>query len=250
MIARRWLVGLLLAGGALVAAAEAPRPYLETVPAPDLMRILPPPPAPGSPRNLADRAIFQATRALRGSERWDVATRDVSDDTFTTFACAIGMQLDAKTAPATTHVFDRISSGVLVDPVKRGYATRRPYLEGDQPICEAKTAHLAGNGDYPSGHTTNGWSTALLLAELLPDRATEILARGRAYGESRYICGSHSQSAVEAGYMSGAVLVATLHAAPDFRRDMDAARAELASLRASAPPASAAHCAQEARALR
>jgi membrane-associated phospholipid phosphatase len=248
-IVRRLLVALLL-GGTLVAAAEAPRLYLETVPVPDLMRILPPPPAPGSPRNIADRAIFRATRALQGSNRWAVARRDADDDQFTTFACAIGMQLDAKSAPATLRVFDRTSSGVLVDPVKQGYATRRPYLNDDQPICEPKTAHLASNGDYPSGHTTNGWSTALLLAELLPERATEILARGRAYGESRYICGSDSVSAVEAGYMSGSVLVATLHAAPEFRRDMDAARAELAALRASAPPAPAAQCAQEARALR
>jgi acid phosphatase (class A) len=247
--ARHVLVALLL-GGALIAAAEAPRPYLETVPLPDLMRILPPPPAPGSPRNLADRAIFRATRALRGSERWTVATRDVSDARFTTFACAIGMQLDAKRALDTARVFERIGGGAIVDPVKQGYATRRPYLDNDQPICEPKTEHLATNGDYPSGHTTNGWSSALLLAELLPDRATAILARGREYGESRYICGSHSVSAVEAGYMSGPVLVATLHAAPDFRRDMEAARRELAGLRASAPPAPAAQCAQEARALR
>lgn len=249
MIVRRLLVGVL-AGGALVAAAEAPRPYLATVPVPDLMQILPPPPTPGSPGNIADRAIFRETRALKGSDRWAVATRDVTDDRFTTFACAIGMQLDAKTAPATTRVFDRIGSGMLVDPVKHGYATRRPYLDDDQPICEPKTAHLAGNGDYPSGHTTNGWSTALLLAELMPTRATAILARGRAFGESRYICGSHSRSAVEAGYMSGSVLVATLHAAPDFRRDMDAARAELAALSSSAPPTSAARCAREANALR
>lgn len=249
MTVRRLFAGLLL-GGALVAAAEAPRPYLDAVPLPDLMRILPPPPASGSPQSVADRAIFRATRALQGSERWAVATRDVTDDRFTTFACAIGLQLDAKSAPATTRVFARIGGGALVDRVKRGYATRRPYLDDDQPICEPKSAHLAGNGDYPSGHTTNGWSSALLLAELMPERATAILARGRQYGESRYICGSHSLSAVEAGYMSGSVLVATLHAAPEFRRDMDAARAELAALRRTAPPPPAAQCAQEARALR
>ena len=160
----RVLAGLLL-GGVLVAAVEASRPYLDAVPLPDMMRILPPPPAPGSPRNVADRAIFRATRAVQGSERWAVATRDVTDDSFTTFACASGMLLDAKVAPATARVFARIGSGVLIDPVKQGYATRRPYLDDDRPICEPKTAHLAGNGDYPSGHTTNGWSTALLLAE-------------------------------------------------------------------------------------
>lgn len=249
MSARRLLLALL-AGGALVAAAETPQPYLANVPLPDLMRILPPPPAPGSPRNIADRALFRETRALQGSERWQVATRDVTDDRFTTFACAIGMQLDAKTAPATLRVFALAGGGAMVDRVKQGYATRRPYLVDEAPICEPKTAHLAGNGDYPSGHTTNGWSTALLLAELMPERATEILARGRAYGESRYICGSHSASAVEAGFMAGSVVVSTLHASAEFRRDMDAARAELAALRTTASPIPAARCAAEARALR
>lgn len=249
MIARRVCAALLL-GGVLIAAAQAPRPYLDAVPLPDLLRILPPPPAPGSAQNIADRATFHATRALQGSERWAIATRDVTDDRFTTFACAIGLQLDAKSAPATARVLARIGGGALVDRVKQGYATRRPYLDDDEPICEPKNAHLAGNGDYPSGHTTNGWSSALLLAELMPERATAILARGREYGESRYICGSHSLSAVEAGYMSGSVLVATLHAAPEFRRDMDAARAELVALRRTATHLPTAQCAQEARVLR
>jgi acid phosphatase (class A) len=31
----------------------------------------------------------------------------------------------------------------------------------------------------------------LILAELAPERATPILNRGRAYGESRVVCGVH-----------------------------------------------------------
>ncbi|WP_161988975.1 hypothetical protein [Sphingomonas glacialis] len=46
------------------------------------------------------------------------------------------------------------------------------------------------------------------------------------------------------------MLVATLHASPEFRRDMDSARAELAALRTTASPIPAARCAAEARALR
>ena len=125
----------------------------------------------------------------------------------------------------------------MVGRAKDGFAVRRPYLNDDLPICEPKTAHLAANGDYPSGHTTSGWSAALILAELIPDRATQILQRGREYGESRYICGSHSRSAVEAGFMAGSVLVATLHTSPAFRRDMDAARTELARAASKAPDA-------------
>ena len=241
---------IVLAGAAAAAgAADKALPYLQSAPKPDLMQILPPPPASGSPADVDDRATFRETRKLQGSERWALATSDVTTGPFQTFACAMNMQLDATRAPALARVLDRMGGGVLVDPVKKGYGKRRPYLDDPLPICEAKTAHLAGNGDYPSGHTTGGWAQALVLAELMPDRATPILQRGRAFGESRYVCGAHSKSAVEAGFMSGAVVVAALHASPEFRADMDAARQELAGLRASAQAPSGAACTAERRAL-
>lgn len=227
---------VMLAALASGGAARTPHPYLEHRPIPDLMRILPAPPIAGSPADIDDGATFRATRVLLGTPRAAIATRDVTDDRFTIFACAIGRKLDAQTAPAVARVFARISDGNMVGRAKNGFAVRRPYLKDDLPICEPKTAHLAGNGDYPSGHASSGWSAALILAELLPGRATEILQRGRQYGESRYICGSHSKSAVEAGFMSGAVLVSSLHASPAFRTDMDAARIELARLAAVPHP--------------
>ena len=237
---------LLLAALMLLAAADSPPPYLQPADMPDLSLILPKPPAHGSAEAVADRAVFDATRRLRGSSRWALATRDVTDDRYTVFACAIGARLDARSAPALARVFARMSDAGMVQRAKDGFAVRRPYLGTDRPICEPKTAHLAANGDYPSGHTSGGWSTALILAELLPDRATAILRRGRHYGESRYICGAHSRSAVEAGFMAGSVLVARLHAAPDFRRDMDAARDELARALTTVTPIEPALCRQEA----
>ena len=91
---------------------------------------------------------------------------------------------------------------------------------------------------------------ALILAELAPDRATEILVRGRAFGESRFICGAHSQSAVEAGWLAGAVATAALHSVAEFRVDLEAARDEMATVRATAPAPDAAACHVEAAALK
>ncbi|MGH6617624.1 acid phosphatase [Sphingomonas sp.] len=232
----------------LVAADQPLKPYLDGQPVPDLMQVLPVPPKPGSPRAADDRDTFRQTRAAQGSVRWTLATRDVTDDRLTVFSCAMGMKLDAVSAPALTRVFERMGDGGMVGRAKSGFAVRRPYLDAPGKICEPKTAHLAGNGDYPSGHTSSGWSTALVLAELVPDRATEILRRGRIYGESRFICGSHSRSAVEAGYMAGAAMVARLHASDAFRKDMDTAREEIAQLRRSAPAPEQDRCRLEAAA--
>lgn len=258
-VARRLLKGkvemirvpLAAAAALLLAAPQAgdTGPYLAQDQYPDGLQILPPPPAADSAAAALDLKIFRDTRKLAGSPRWQIATDDVTNDPLARNACAMGLVLDAKRAPALAHLLDRAGTGPVVSRVKAAYQVPRPYLRTDGPICEPKTAHLAGNGDYPSGHTANGWMEALILAEVMPERTTAILARGRAYGESRAICGSHSKSAVDAGYMAGAVVFTALHASPAFRHDVEAARAELATLRRTAPRPDEQRCAAEAAAL-
>jgi len=77
-----------------------------------------------------------------------------------------------------------------------------------------------------------GWGFALILTELAPDRKNEILARGRAFGESRIVCNHHWYSDVVWGRFMGAAIVARLHADPTFRADLEAAKAEVATIRA------------------
>ena len=79
----------------------------------------------------------------------------------------------------------------------------------------------------------------------MPD---EILGRGRAFGESRIVCNHHWYSDVVWGRFMGAATVARLHADPTFRADLEAAKAEVAAIRAknSAP---AVDCKAEAAAL-
>jgi acid phosphatase (class A) len=85
------------------------------------------------------------------------------------------------------------------------------------------------------------------MAELAPDRSTDILKRARAYGESRLVCGVHNLSAVEAGRLNASIVVAGLHGSPEFRKDMDVARTEIAAARRAGPAPDAAACAAEAK---
>jgi acid phosphatase (class A) len=226
-------------GGALAQSAPgAPAGYLSAGEAPDSSRILPAPPAAGSGRLADDQAIFTATRALKGDPRWDLATADADlhpDHGAADFACAIGVTLDATNAPTVLNILKRTSLDArsVIDPAKDHYARQRPYLSApaDTPICVEKTDDLAKTASYPSGHATQSWAWGLILAELAPDRSTEILMRARSIGESRIVCGVHYLSDIQAGRDTGAILVARLHASPAFRADLEKARAEIQAAR-------------------
>jgi membrane-associated phospholipid phosphatase len=204
------------------------RGYLAQAERPDLTKVLAPPPEPGSPRAVADQGVFLQTRALQGTPRWALATSDVSGEVYNDFAQALGVRLTPEEAPVLTALLDRAGNDrSVVGDAKTHWATKRPYIGTAQPICEAKTDHLAGNPDYPSGHSAHGVHVAMILAELAPQRADALYARGREFAESRYICGAHSYSAVEAGILSGMVIYGAEQRSDVFRRDMEAARAEV-----------------------
>ena len=50
---------------------------------------------------------------------------------------------------------------------------------------------LTNSPSYPSGHTTYGYTGAVLLAVLVPERFAQMIARGAEYGNDRVIMGSH-----------------------------------------------------------
>ncbi len=227
---------LPLAFLALAAApAERSPPGYLAAGAFDLLQVLPPPPAKDSPRDAADRAIFKATRALLDTPRGALATNDVATspaDMMRDFSCAVGVALTPANAPALRALVVKagVDTSDQTNAAKRHYQRLRPFLIDPGAVCQSRD-ELAKSFDYPSGHTTWGWTWATILTELAPDRATPILARGRAYGESRIVCGAHNESAVEAGLISASATMAVVRAQPAFKADLEAARVELDALR-------------------
>jgi len=179
---------------------------------------------------------------LAGTPRWAMAIDDNDlrlPGMYRHFACSLGTTLTLETAPRLTRLLANVSrdTGRVTNHAKRVFLRRRPYQLWGGDICVPRTASLDGSADYPSGHATYGWTVGLILAEIAPaDRSTLILARARAFGESRAVCGMHSASAVDAGRTTAAALVAAEHASAAFRADLAAARAEvLARLRRPQP---------------
>jgi acid phosphatase (class A) len=228
--------------------------YLDKDHMPDVIRIVPPAPALGDTRFTADMAIFHATRSLEGSSRWVLA---LSDDNvslsglYKAFSCALGTILSPENAPKTSALITRANTdaGSAANVLKQLYQHKRPFQveEGDVCLSALGKAALERSPDYPSGHSTASWETGLVLSELAPDAATAILARARAFGQSRVVCGVHNASAVEAAWMTATAIFAAQNVSPEFRADVDTARSELAKLRTTLPKPK--ECALEAQTL-
>ena len=233
-------------------APPPPQPYLGDA-IPDTYRILPPAPVEGTARYEADRKMFLGTRNLKDSPRWALALNDDNIGLLRKdLSCALGVELTDQNAPRFAALMRRVGRDAsnLTNLPKDQFKRLRPFLIDKGPICIDPDGGIAKSFDYPSGHVTYSWTVGLILAELAPDRATDILIRSRAFGESRLICGVHNMSAVESGRTNASIVVAALHGSAEFRADMDAARSEIAAARKAGPAPSPAACAKEAELMK
>ncbi len=215
----------------------------------DLIDILPPAPIKEEPRGIADREIFKLTRHLKGTPRWDMAIHDLAADPaalLRDFSCAAGLSLNPGNAPKTTALLERASADVAreVGEVKAYYRRARPFTIDQGEVCEP-TADLARSFDYPSGHAARGWSWGLILAELIDQRAAPIMARARAFGESRIVCGAHNASAVEAGRLAASATLDVVRTEQAYGDALAAARGELKALARTAATPSPQSCSDE-----
>ena len=264
-------LGLLLAACAAnggkppadpVAASMVPAATARPGPAPvpgylpagavDMLKVMPPAPTAGDPRDEADRRIFRETRAFKDTPRWTMASDDAQLGTAPMlhhFSCAIDIELGPQQAPKLVRLLQRATrdAAQAMARAKDHYKRQRPFLVDEGEICRPRE-ETGTSYDYPSGHTTAGWAWGLALAQVAPDRATAVLARARAIGDSRVVCGVHNASAVTAARMLTGATVALATATTEYQQDLAAAREELAALRAGPHSSPApARCEAEAR---
>ncbi|MCS4232832.1 acid phosphatase (class A) [Stenotrophomonas maltophilia] len=226
--------------------------YLDAAAVPASLALVPAPPVAGSAGFALDEQVSREARALRGTPRFAQATRDAElgfPEGANQFSCAIGLDVDAQRTPALYRLLERsrIDASAATRVAKKHHQRPRPFMVNGEPTCTPEDeAGLRGNGSYPSGHTSIGWAWALLLSEIVPDRADAIIARGRNYGESRLVCNVHWQSDILEGRFMGAAAVARLHDNPMFQRDLLAARREIDAARRAGQQSSRDCAAEEA----
>lgn len=230
--------------------------YLAQDARPDSLKLLDPPPSPGSVAFALDEAVAQATFAVQGGSRWQLAARD-ADLHFPAaagiFACASGIRISEEDTPRLYTLLRRTltDAGLATYKAKEHYKRRRPFLINGQPTCTPdEEEELTTDWSYPSGHTSVGWAWALILSEIVPNQQDQILQRGREFGKSRNVCNVHWYSDVQAGLLTGAATVAQLQANPVFRADLRAAAVEIKEQQALNPNATGLDCELEQKALR
>jgi acid phosphatase (class A) len=214
--------------------------YLPTELLPDSLALLPSPPAAGSAALALDEEFSRKSLDLRGTLRWMLAAEDADlmfPHAADTFSCALGAAITEQNAPHLYMLLRRSLAdfGLSTYAAKKQYSRVRPFAVNKAPICTPlEETHLVADGSYPSGHTAVGWGWALILSEIAPDLTDAILARGRAFGQSRVVCNVHWESDVIEGRFMGAATGARLHADAAFLADLEAAKVELAGVRAAA----------------
>ncbi len=238
---RVYIVVLLLLGAFYTLYAQdyhRAKLYFEPEQMPDMKQFLPGPPAEGSEAFKNDLAVYEMGKKIRATdEKAAKAAKEQSDNSIENickqFSEPFGFEITEKNTP---EIFILLRDGIItsvksVVAPKEYYHRTRPFAyHKEGTLMPDSEGMLHQNGSFPSGHTLRGWTTALLLLEINPDRAEELLTLGYQYGQSRVISGYHWQSDVDASRLVAAAAVAKLHTSPRFCKQMKRAQREFRRL--------------------
>ena len=218
--------------------------YFTSKEMPDMLKWCPAPPDTVGPHFGYDIMQYMWGKQMRlNKERAAIAVRDAVyglDCIIREFSEPFGLQISKEETPEIYKLLRDATAtcdSICTLP-KRYYMRKRPFMRfHEQTLYPKDEPALRKNGSFPSGHTILGWSSALLLSEINPDRADTILARGYMYGESRVIVGAHWQSDVDAGRLAASAAYARLHTSERFLEQMRLARLEIRIKKGLATPA-------------
>lgn len=193
----------------------------------DVEVFLPKPPAVGSAANKSELAELHRIEQARTPEQIAKAKADEDEEDMFAFKTVFGSNFTADALPMTAALGAHVKNeqSVVGGQLKRYYRRPRPYQTDItlHPVCELKTEH----DSYPSGHGLTGYLEAFTLAEIVPEKRTEILARADDYAYNRLVCGVHYPGDVEASRKVAYAVFGYMLATPRFQRDLAAAREEM-----------------------
>ncbi|WP_164156981.1 phosphatase PAP2 family protein [Sandarakinorhabdus rubra] len=243
----RQLIAALLLASAPAAAQTATQPapamagpaagtgYLTPRPAQSLLRLLPPPPEPGSPEARAEIRLYKDSRRGIGGPLWNkaVGQLSVTSPAFVQqLSCALGAKIGPQTTPATMAILRRAGAdlGPAINAAKEYYKRPRPFTMDRGKACDPDSAVDGGKAlgfSYPSGHAAVGWLWGLILADIRPERSAALLHFGKQTGDLRMACRVHYLSDVTHGRLFATGLYQAIADHAEYKADISRAAAEL-----------------------
>ena len=189
---------------------------------------LPAAPPDNSPEAVTERDYIKAAYRDATPAQREAAKVDAANESVRLFADVLpGFDLDK--LPATKALFKTVrkNENIQTGIFKNYFNRQRPYQVDNSisPCLPPKNFDI--NASDPSGHTTMAFSSAIILANLLPDYAPAIMRRAEQYGRHRIVCGAHHPFDVRSGQVLGTLIGAALLKSPELQPQLDAARTEL-----------------------
>jgi len=219
-----FLFSLLIASFGVTTAPAYQEGYLPPLSV-NLVRVLAPPPAPDSAAGNADLQALLDAQQNRTPAEVKSAQADAAVSVFR-FADVIGPGFDAKDLPFTAKFFDRVHEAES-PPMK----TAKLFFNRPRPFVADKRIHPIvpepPDASYPSGHSTFAYTVAIILANMLPEKAPAIFERAGVYSHNRVVGGVHYPSDIEAGRISAAVIDNVMLQDANFIVDFKKSRIEV-----------------------
>lgn len=191
----------------------------------NLAAVLAPPPAAGSPAAQADIDVLLALQKARTPEQEAAALADRERSVFR-FADVMGPDFNDKTLAEIVPFFERVhvTESFFVGQAKNHWKRPRPFL-ADQALTPSLPKPQSFS--YPSGHSAFGHLVAIVLANMVPEKAPELFARGTRFARQRIVGGVHYPTDIEGGKISAAVIANALLHDPEFKRDFAKAKEQI-----------------------
>jgi acid phosphatase (class A) len=194
---------------------------------PDAIALLAPPPLPGSPEQKYDLAEVVSVHQDCPSNELAAAMAQDRGISIFYFTPVIGDVFQPGKLPVTEaflHGVQRDAENV-VNGAKNYWKRPRPYVV-DPELANGK---VSKSFSYPSGHSTESMTLALVLADLFPDKRDALIAEARKIGWHRVEIARHYPTDIYAGRVLAQAIVREMKKNPDFQKDFAKAQAEIAA---------------------
>jgi acid phosphatase (class A) len=190
-----------------------------------LVRVLPPPPVLGSEASQKDvHGVLKAQQNLTPQQIQN-ARDDVCESVFR-FQDVMGPGFTPENLPFANGFFERVffDSDREIRIAKNNFKRERPFVADPRVKL---IVDQSPNYSYPSGHSTFAYTAAIILADMVPEKAVTIFDRANAYANNRAVAGVHYPGDILAGRISGAVIDNAFFHNKRFLTDYRRARLEV-----------------------